>query len=156
MEINGLPLHPLVVHATVVFVPLAAMLVGAFAVGRRYRWLTRWPAAAATATALVVTFLARISGESLLEARPELAKLVQVHQERAGVMLWFVIALSVLTAVSVWALPGPSGLASGKGARESRFALLELVLPALLVLTAVGVLVTVVLTGDAGSRAVWG
>ena len=32
MEINGLPLHPLAVHAAVVFGPLAALLALAYAV----------------------------------------------------------------------------------------------------------------------------
>lgn len=41
MEFFGLPLHPLVVHAAVVFVPLAALLVMVFAVFPRHRWATR-------------------------------------------------------------------------------------------------------------------
>jgi len=58
--------------------------------------------------------------------------------------------------LAAWSLAGSTALASGRGARESRIPALEKVLPVLLVLAAVGVLVLVVLTGDAGSRAVWG
>jgi hypothetical protein len=46
MTFAGLPLHPLVVHAAVVLTPLAALLVVGSAV--LPRWLTRWPAGAAT------------------------------------------------------------------------------------------------------------
>ena len=45
MEIAGLPLHPLVVHAAVVLIPLTALLAVAFAVLPRWRWLVRWPTA---------------------------------------------------------------------------------------------------------------
>ena len=64
--------------------------------------------------------------------------------------------LLVLVGVGAWSLGGPSALASGAGARESRVAVLDKVLPALLVLAGLAVLVLVVLTGDSGSRAVWG
>ena len=42
MEINGLPLHPLVVHAAVIFGPLAAVAALAFLVPR-WRDRLRWP-----------------------------------------------------------------------------------------------------------------
>ena len=100
--------------------------------------------------------MARLSGESLLESRPELARLVADHQDRATVLVPLTITLLVLVAVGSWSLGGPSALASGRGARESRVAVLDKVLPAVLVLVSVAVLVAVVLTGDSGSRAVWG
>ena len=43
MEINGVPLHPLVVHAVVVFAPLAALFGIAYAVLPNWRWALRWP-----------------------------------------------------------------------------------------------------------------
>ena len=36
-DFNGLPLHPLIVHATVVIIPLAALTVILFAVWPRFR-----------------------------------------------------------------------------------------------------------------------
>ncbi len=156
MEIGGLPLHPLVVHAAVVFTPLAVLAVVAFALWPRYRWLTRWPTVALTLVAAGSVVVARQSGEALVEARPELERLIDNHQERASVLLPLVLVLLVLVAVGAWSLGGPSALASGAGGRESRVAALDKVLPALLVLTGLAVLVMVVLTGDSGSRAVWG
>lgn len=156
MEIGGLPLHPLVVHAAVVLTPLAVLAVIVFALWPRHRWLTRWPTVALTVAAAGSVVLARQSGQALLDARPELARLVAEHEDRATVLVPLTLVLLVLVAAGAWSLGGPSSLASGAGARESRVAALERVLPALLVLAALAVLVMVVLTGDSGSRAVWG
>ena len=38
----GLPVHPLIVHATVVVVPTAALAVGLYAVWPRFRAWARW------------------------------------------------------------------------------------------------------------------
>lgn len=156
--IAGLPLHPLVVHAAVVLTPLAALLVIAFAVLPRWRWLTRWPAGLTTLVALGVVFVARLSGQSLLNSRPELRQLaeVQTHMHRGKTLLWLMLGFAVLTAIGLWALGGPSLMASGRGQQDSRTTTLDRLMPVLLVAGAVVVLVGVVLTGDAGSRAVWG
>lgn len=156
MEIGGLPLHPLVVHAAVVLTPLAVLAVVVFALWPRHRWLTRWPTVALTLAAAGSVVLARLSGAALVEARPELERLVTDHQDRANVLVPLMLGLLVLVAAGAWSLGGPSALASGAGARESRAPALDKVLPALLVLVGLAVLVMVVLTGDSGSRAVWG
>jgi len=158
MTIAGLPLHPLVVHAAVVLTPLATLLVAAFAVLPRWRWLTRWPAGLTTLVALATVFLARLSGQSLLSSRPELRQLaeVQTHMQRGKLLLWLMLGFTVLTVIGMWALGGPSLMASGRGQQEKRAVVLDRLMPVLLVGGAVVVLVWVVLTGDAGARAVWG
>jgi hypothetical protein len=156
MEIAGLPLHPLVVHAAVVLIPLAVLLVIAFAIWPRHRWATRWPAAALTVAAFGSAWVARLSGDALLESRPELARLVEDHAERGELLSLLVTAFAVVAALGFWSLGGPSALASGRGARESRVVALDKVLPAVLVLAGVAVLVLAVLVGDSGARAVWG
>ena len=162
MEIGGLPLHPLVVHAAVMLTPLAAALVAAFAVREQWRWLTRWPAALTTLAAMATLLVAKLSGTSLLNARsyllqsPVLAARIHTHQTRANQLVLVMLVFTAVALLGAWSLGGPSALASGRGARESRVAALDRVLPALLVLGAVAVLVWVVLTGDAGARAVWG
>jgi len=156
MRVAGLPLHFLVVHLAVVFTPLAALFVAAFALLPAWRWLTRWPAAALAVISAVSVYVAKLSGTAYLNTRPELAPIVATHQSRGNLLVWLVLAFLVLTLVGVWALPGASGLVSGRGARESRAPALDRVLPSVLVVAAVVVLVWVVLTGDAGARAVWG
>lgn len=156
MEISGLPLHPLVVHAAVVLIPLTAVLAIALGALPGWRWLTRWPAAVASVACVGIAFLATTSGESLEEARPELRQLVHQHSERGDLLANLTIGLAVVVVAAAFLLPGRSGLVSGRGAVEKRVALADKVLPVLLVVAAVIVLVQVVLTGESGARAVWG
>lgn len=162
MEIGGLPLHALVVHATVVLIPLSAMLVVAFAVLPRWRWLSRWPTALATVGVVVLAFVTIRSGQSLLDARPflldtpDLAEQINTHESRGKLLFWMTVPFAALSVFSAWSLGGTSALASGRGARESRIPALEKVLPVVLVLASAGIVVLTVLTGDAGARAVWG
>jgi uncharacterized membrane protein len=154
MEIAGLPLHPLVVHAAVVLIPLTALLAIAFAVLPRWRWLTRWPTVVGSLVCIGVAFLATTSGESLEQQR-SLGRLVHEHQDHGEVLANLTILLAVVVVVAALLLPGPSGLASGRGAMARRVAYADKVLPVLLVGVALVVLVEVVLTGDSGARAVW-
>jgi hypothetical protein len=156
MEIAGLPLHVLVVHATVVFTPLAALAAVVFAVVPKWRYLSRWPTAILAVTAFGAVWVARLSGTSFKnELDPQIQELIQTHQDRGMQLSLLMILFLVVAAVAVWTLPGDSGFASGSGARESRVVALDKVMPAALVVSALLVLVWVILTGDAGSRAVW-
>jgi hypothetical protein len=156
MEIDGLPLHALVIHAAVVFVPLAALSAILFAALPKWRYLTRWPTAALTLIALGSVWMARISGMALATDR-QLIQLpaVQKHQDRGVQLSLLMILFTVVVAVAVWGLSGRSGFASGRGEQVARVATLDKVLPAVVILAALLVLVWVFLTGDAGTRAVW-
>jgi len=156
MEIAGLPLHPLVVHAAVVLIPLSAALAIAFAVLPRWRWLSRWSAAGLAVVVVVVAWVARLSGSSLLDSRPELARIVAEHQDRGELLALVSLPYALIVVVAAWSMAGTSALASGRGAQESRIPALETVFAALVVLAALAVTVLVVLAGDSGSRAVWG
>jgi hypothetical protein len=156
MEIAGLPLHPLVVHAAVVLIPLTALLAIGFAVLPRWRWLLRWPTAVASVLSVALGFLATTSGDALEEARPELRALVHEHAERGELLANLTVVLALVVVVAAFMLPGPSALASGRGEVSRRVVYADKVLPVLLVLAALVVLVQVVLTGDSGARAVWG
>ena len=63
--VNGLPLHPLIVHAVVVFVPLGALSAIGFALVPRWRWLLRWPTLLIALAAVVLTRIAVLSGTRL-------------------------------------------------------------------------------------------
>jgi hypothetical protein len=97
MEIAGLPLHPLVVHAAVVLIPLSALLAIGLAVLPRSRWLLRWPTAVASVLAIALGFLATTSGE--------VARRV-VYADKVLPVLLVVAALVVLVQV---VLTGDSG-----------------------------------------------
>jgi MFS family permease len=153
MELNGVPLHPLVVHAVVVLGPLAALAGLAYAVVPRWRWLLRWPLVVLAVVTAVAAFVAVQAGEALLDLRPELEPLVEEHEERGELLRNVALGYAVVSLLAAWALGGASALASGRGARETRLGIPVMVL---LAVGAVALAVCLFLAGDSGSRAVWG
>ena len=94
----GVPSHPLVVHAVVVLVPLAALgvLVTAFHAGLRARFGVLVPALAVLTVALVP--VATSSGEELekrIAPVRGVGKLVDRHTEMGEQLLPFVIVMAV-------------------------------------------------------------
>jgi uncharacterized membrane protein len=153
MELNGVPLHPLVVHAVVVLGPLAALTGLAYALVPRWRWLLRWPLVVLAVVVALAALVAVAAGEDLLAARPELAPIVEDHEEAGERLRSVALIYVVLSGLAAWALGGTSALASGRGARETRFGIPVAVL---LAAGAVGLVVSVYLAGDSGATAVWG
>jgi uncharacterized membrane protein len=144
MEVNGLPLHPLVVHAAVVFGPLAALLaVGYVALPGRRDGL-RWPMLGLALVAGVSVLAAYLTGRYFLTQRPELAQLpgVSTHRARAKVTLVVTFVFTVVAIASAWL--------------HTRTGAVRVLLATALGVSALATLVMVVLTGDAGARAVWG
>jgi hypothetical protein len=157
MEFNGLPLHPLIVHVVVVFAPLAGIAGLLYAAVPRWRWWLRSPLVACAVIAAVGGILAVRSGHELenqrhLQTLPELA----VHAHRGEILRWLLLAFLVPTALAAWLLGGPSPLASGASGHQTRSRAVGLAVAGLLAIGAIAVLVSVVMTGDAGSRSVWG
>lgn len=154
MEINGIPLHPLVVHAAVVLVPMAALAAVAMLVPR-WRWLARWPALVLAVGAAVAVQVAVLTGKDLRESRGLTSPGIESHEqwgERLAVASW---VLAVVTVVAFWSLPHVTRLVGGRD-RQARVAVLEKPLLVLVPVLAVVVLVLVFLTGDEGARSVWG
>ncbi len=148
-----MPLHPLVVHAVVVLGPLAALTGLVYAAVPRWRWLLRWPLVVLAVVTAVTALVAVAAGEDLLAARPELAPIVEDHEEAGEMLRNVALGYAAVSALAAWALGGVSALASGRGARETRFGVPVAVL---LAVGAVALLVTVYLAGDSGAKAVWG
>jgi len=143
-EIAGLPLHPLIVHAVVVLVPLTALalVLGALFPAVRKRLGIVTPVAALLVLALVpVTMLA---GEALAERVGPIPAVV--HHAELGRLLWpWTLALFLLAGAQwAWHRFG----APGRVART--------VMAVLAVLVGAGATTMVVLIGEAGARAVWG
>jgi MFS family permease len=153
MELNGVPLHPLVVHAVVVLGPLAALTGLVYAAVPSWRWLLRWPLVVLAVVVAVTALVAVAAGEDLLASRPELAPIVVDHQQDGELLRNVALGYVVVAGLAAWALGGVSALASGKGARETR---LGIPVAVLLAVGAVALLVTVYLAGDSGATAVWG
>lgn len=150
--INGLPVHPLVVHGVVVLVPLALVLLLASlafpAIRRRAGILT--PLLATAALALVP--VATESGEGLKERVGE-GPLIDAHAELGETLLPWMAGVAVV-AWALWLLS-----LRGRDAATGRHGSLGRWLIPLAVLglvASVGAGVQVVRIGDSGAKAVWG
>jgi uncharacterized membrane protein len=153
MEINGVPLHPLVVHAVVVFVPLAS-LAAILMSFPKWRWLARWPALVLTLGATAATYVATLTGSDLKKERKLDSPLVETHLQWGGRLMIAMWIFAALVIVAFWAWPHVTRLSGGQD-RDARVAVLEKPLMVLLPVAAVAALVLVVITGDTGARAVW-
>ena len=152
-EIAGLPLHPLIVHAVVVLLPLTALalVLGALIPAARRRLGIVTPLAALLVAALVpVTILA---GERL---KAEVGPIPQVlHHEELGRLLppWAIALFVVAAAQWAW-YRFRTPRAEGRRTTADRVAAILFAIAGVVV--AVGSTVLVVLIGEAGARAVWG
>jgi hypothetical protein len=143
MEINGLPLHALVVHAAVVFGPLSALAGLLYAVPR-WRDKLRWPLVASVGIALVSIWVAYLSGEDLEEANQyggELAGLLETHEDRAGMLRLLMSGYAGAALLAVW--------------QHARGGPVRALLTGLVVVLAVLTAIWTVLTGDAGAQIAW-
>lgn len=152
---NGIPLHPLVVHFAVVLIPLAAIatIAAAFHEPTRRRlggWLAVLGVVSAGAGVIAASF-----GERLLESHPAMEATIGNHAELGDIARVIGAGLGLL-AVVLWLITddafGP------KIAAKLPFLRAGWVLPALrvaVVAVAAGAMVSIVLAGHTGAQAVW-
>jgi hypothetical protein len=158
-SILGLPAHPLIVHAVVVLVPLAALLVGVAALSTRFRHWARYASPLIALAGLVMVPLASESGEGLERSVPHSA-LVDQHAELADSLLPLMIGVTIVAFVQLWldrrtvAVAGADdGGSPRRGPSIPRAAGLAVAVVALLV--SAGTLVQVGRIGHSGAKAVW-
>ena len=149
MTVFGLPFHPLIVHATVVVVPAAAVAVLLSTFWPRFRRWASWGPAAAAALALVLVPVTTSSGESLEHALPRTA-LIEAHTHLADGLLPWVIALFVGAAALCWVQ-----LAATRTRLWTFPRWLVVVAVVVATVGALGSLVEVVLIGHSGAAAAW-
>lgn len=166
--IFGLPIHPLIVHATVVMVPLAAIAVLLAGVWPRFRQWAGWLPLGLALVAAVLTPLSTQSGESL-QRRVGRTELVREHAQMADGLFSWVGALVVAAALTtaIWRrsrkppvsvdgaerMVHPAGRPEAVIAATSRPVILAAL--ALAILAAVGTGVQVVRIGHSGAEAAW-
>ena len=145
----GLPTHAIVVHATVVLLPLAALalLLHAFWPAARRRLGVVTPLLAGVA--LVLVPISTDSGESLEHAVGR-SELVERHAELADGMLPWAIGLFVVAA-RLWLLDRRRARSSN--AAEPRW--LPIVASVLALVVAAGAVQQVIRVGHAGAEATW-
>jgi hypothetical protein len=147
-ELFGIPAQPLIVHAAVVLLPLAALgtiINAGFPKARQHYALLVLGVAMVATTAV---WLAEGSGESL-EERVDETHLVEEHSETAGRVLPWAIALTCAAAAVTIAVP----LRRRYPQLDARSATAVLVLAASV--TGIGATWTVVEVGHSGAKATW-
>lgn len=156
-QLNGLPLHPLIVHLVTVAFPTASLLVlvGAFWPALRRRLGVITPLIALVS--LIAVPLATSSGESL-EERVGGSALLETHTRLGDTLLPWAIAVFVV-AVAQWAwqhwVLTPEAQRPRPAVRGSARLIVGAVLIVLAVGTSIGGIVTTVRVGESGARAVW-
>jgi uncharacterized membrane protein len=140
----GLPVHPLVVHATVVIVPLTALALVLTVTLRRFRdWAGPLPLVLAVAS-VVLAPLSTSTGENL-EHMVRQSPAVERHAELADSLIWFVLGMLVVAAASYFLRR-----------RASVSRPLTAALLALGVVVAGATAVDIVMIGHSGAEAAWG
>ena len=152
-QINGLPVHVLVLHAAVVFVPLLAIGAIVYALVARWRPNIGWAVVLLGVVAPISTFVTMQSGKQLysrLIARGVSGKgkdLLDHHMNYGTMTFWFSLALGVVTLVA-------AAVTLRKIGPLPRAA--ELALSVAMVVLAAISGYYVFRTGDSGATAVWG
>jgi uncharacterized membrane protein len=153
-EVDGLPLHPLLIHAAVVFIPLLILGAVAYAVVPRLRPRIGWAVTLLAVVAPLAATFAKLSGDAfrkrLIEQNGlsgQLLNRVNDHRDLGNITLWLTIALGVTSLLLVF-LTSRRSPALPRGA--------AVVVALIVVGLAVGSGYYVFWTGDYGARAVWG
>jgi hypothetical protein len=145
-QIGGLPLHPLVVHAVVVLLPLSA--VGAVLVAARPRWARPYgPLVALGALAAAASAVVAVQAGNALEAElGYTGEALELLSEHGRWGLWtrnLALAFAVLALVA-------TGLAFRRPGTAAR------AVAALAAVVGLAATVFAVLAGETGATSVWG
>jgi hypothetical protein len=151
-EFMGIPIHPLLVHAPVVLVPLLAILAIAYAVAPFVRPHTRWVLGLLALATPFAALLAKLSGDAFFgrlqnrnEITPDFFPKLEAHRHFGTMTVYATAALGLLTLALVYFVAPRATARRGLS-----------VLLAVLTVVAAGVsLYYVVRTGDSGAKAVW-
>lgn len=135
----GLPLHPLVVHAVVVLLPLMALITVVVAARSSWRAAAAWPVVAANLVVLAFTVLAKESGEHLLHQMSGLQ--IDTHVALGSKLPIFALLLTL------------ASLAVAIGRQRKGFTTIAVVVTAAAGLLAV---FWTLRTGHSGAESVWG
>lgn len=152
-QILGIPVHPLVVHAVVVFGPLAALTAIAYAVAPRLRLPLRWWLAGFSVVAGLSALVAGESGEALQRRLRDAGlggtamQLVDEHAEAGDVLKTGALLFMVLAVVAVFYLLPAKGGGTPQALRRAT--------AVVLVLASLFLLYQSVVTGHSGAVAVW-
>lgn len=147
-SINGLPLHPLVVHGAVVIIPLACIAAIVIAVKRSWRRTLGWWVMGLSGLGVILAFVAKESGEAL-------AQVVGNPTAHAALGDSFPLLASALFVVTTALLVTDRALDSHDDSARKQSVAVS-VLAVVTVVVAAGVAVQTFRVGESGAEAVWG
>jgi len=147
--IAGLPLHPLVVHATEVIVPSAALVVSLAVLWPPFRRWARFLPISLALVALGLVPLSIQSGQALRERVKE-TPLVQTHADMAEGLVPWVLGLFLVAALLLWWNWNEH---QATAARAPRWVAVALAVSG--VFLAAGTVVQAVRIGHSGATATW-
>ena len=143
--ISGIPVHPLVVHAAVVLLPLAALALIAVFLVPRWRSTFGWLVLAGLFVGAGAAFVAKESGEAL-------AARVGLPQEHAS---WGdrlpIVAILLLVVAAIWLWPQRGSQGRGPASTST----MTTVLGIIAIVLAVAVIGLTIVVGHSGAEAVW-
>jgi len=162
-EFLGIPMHPLLVHGAVVFVPLQAIAAIAYGLWPLARRHIGWLMLSLAVVGPVTAWLARLSGEAfesrlIRNGTSDAAVLARIneHQSLGDLTSWFALGLGVLMIIMY--LVRRRATADGSAADGSvggGSPMLSWAVTGLTVLVSLGALYYVVRTGDTGAHSAW-
>lgn len=154
MTLNGIPIHPLLVHFEVVIVLVTAILAIVTAL---------WPAArrrigsfapACGVVALILTPLTTSAGEDLAATTSDPNSILASHMRLGDQMIWWVLPLFVVMT-ALWSMRAIPRLRHHSSTNPALFHSVSVSLTAVSVVLALGALVWLYRIGDSGAQSVW-
>lgn len=160
-EFLGLPAHPLLVHAAVVFVPLLAIVAVLYALVPVVRHHIRWVLVVLAIGTPLAALFTKLSGDAFFDRMDAAGRItegfypvLENHQTLGNWTLISATVLGVVTLALVYLVP-PRGVAAPRVGSAAMVRNLSVAVRVLVVLVAVASLVFVFMAGDSGARAVW-
>jgi uncharacterized membrane protein len=153
-QIGGLPVHVLVLHFAVVFIPLLALGAVVYGVVPRWRGRLGWAVVLLAVIAPVCAFVTRESGEKFYDRVTKQGisgkgrELLDQHMHYGTNTMWFTIALGVVTLVMT--------IATLRRPTKSLPRVPDVALAVVMVVLAAISGYYVFKTGDSGAHVVWG
>jgi hypothetical protein len=156
-EFMGIPAHPLLVHAAVVFAPLLIIAVFCYALAPMLRARIGWILVGLAIVAPLALWFAKLSGDAFrarMVARnatsPELLAIIDNHRGYGELAAWWGTALGLLALGLFYLL-----WTAGKRPAADGSKIVEYGLIAVTLVVAVITGYYVFKTGDTGAKAVW-
>ena len=152
-QISGLPVHVLVIHAAVVFVPLLALGAIVYALVPRWRGRIGWAVISLAIISPIVTFVSKESGEKLYDRMiangmsGKGKEMLDDHMGFGNRTFLFTLALGIVTLVMALLTVRQSSTTPK---------IVQIILAVIMVVLAVIAGYYVYRTGDSGAHVVWG